>query len=356
MSSTSNSSQAWGTGSSAGHSAVPKHDSAAWASGQTANVLAPFTSTVCRYSPSSTLNRMPSASSYSRRDSATLGVIGPKPAMKSTFIESVPPGRAKTQLSGLSPRGQDLPAATLGSGEDQAPGRPGPGGLGAAGRERPPRLVLPAHLGGVLRARRKRALAGHARRDRRGVRGAGDVGAAVIEAAHALSFRPRPRGSAGARAALGAEPRAGRNPGVALLDRRRPRCEPARERGRRHPGGACFGGRPGGAGRPGAPARDRSAGNPRSHAGAACRLPEVLRPGGVPGLPGLAVLLLHGDALGRQRRGVGTPDRLRQPTGDVGPRRRRSGDRPARLRRRSAGGLVPLRRIDGPGRGGAPLP
>src|SRR5437588_1331553 len=103
MSSTSNSSQAWGTGSSAGHSAVPKHDSAAWASGQTANVLAPLTSSVCRYSPSSTLNRMPSASPYSRRDSATFGVIGPKPAMKSTFIESVPPGRGKTPISGLGP-------------------------------------------------------------------------------------------------------------------------------------------------------------------------------------------------------------------------------------------------------------
>src|SRR6266851_4586723 len=86
MSWTSNSSHACGTGVSAGHSLVPKHDSAAWASGHTANVLAPFTSSACRYSPSSTLNRMPSASSYRRRDSATLEVIGPKPAMRSTFM------------------------------------------------------------------------------------------------------------------------------------------------------------------------------------------------------------------------------------------------------------------------------
>src|ERR1700687_113227 len=86
MSSTSNSSHACGTAASAGHSLVPEPDSAACASGHTANVLAPLISSVCRYSPSSILNRMPNASSYSRRDSATLEVIGPKPAMNSSFI------------------------------------------------------------------------------------------------------------------------------------------------------------------------------------------------------------------------------------------------------------------------------
>src|SRR5712692_6001348 len=89
MSSTSNSNHACGTAVSAGHSPLPKHDSAAWVSGHTANVLTPLTPSVCRYSPSSTLNRMPSASSYSRRDSVTLEVIGPKPAMKSTFLSQL---------------------------------------------------------------------------------------------------------------------------------------------------------------------------------------------------------------------------------------------------------------------------
>src|SRR5207248_3161514 len=97
-----------------GHSPLPKQDSAACASGHTANVLAPLTSSVCRYSPSSTLNRIPSASWYSRRDSPTSAVTGPKPAMKSTFMEvslpETPPIESAAEDAGVAHLAErDLP-------------------------------------------------------------------------------------------------------------------------------------------------------------------------------------------------------------------------------------------------------
>jgi hypothetical protein len=45
-SSTSNSSQAWGAGKLSGHKLLPKQDSAAWESGQSAKLLAPLRASV----------------------------------------------------------------------------------------------------------------------------------------------------------------------------------------------------------------------------------------------------------------------------------------------------------------------
>src|SRR6516225_1333456 len=49
--STSNSSQACGTGILSGQASLPKHDSAASDNGQSAKLFAPLSASVCRYSP-----------------------------------------------------------------------------------------------------------------------------------------------------------------------------------------------------------------------------------------------------------------------------------------------------------------
>src|SRR3954452_3513161 len=65
---TSNSTDAWGTGRSDGQSAVPKHASAAWASGQTPKCLAPSSASEWKYSPESSGCRgSPRASTKSAR-------------------------------------------------------------------------------------------------------------------------------------------------------------------------------------------------------------------------------------------------------------------------------------------------
>src|SRR5581483_6381362 len=79
--STSNSSQACGTGRSAGQESRPKHDCAACESGHRAKCFAPLRAPVWRYPSFSSLKDIPSVSRYNLGPAETSRTMGPKPAI-----------------------------------------------------------------------------------------------------------------------------------------------------------------------------------------------------------------------------------------------------------------------------------
>jgi hypothetical protein len=86
MSPTSNSSHAWGTGTSSGHTLEPKQDSAAWERGQRAKAFAPSTCSVWRYPFPISWKDIPRVSAWNCLLSRWSRVMGPKPAMNRTLM------------------------------------------------------------------------------------------------------------------------------------------------------------------------------------------------------------------------------------------------------------------------------